>query len=154
MLHKALSSALIASLIGSSLLTGCANHFERSYKPAVTSDGTPVTPPTTPLLMWSQDLDSDGKTLAQEGYVLIGTSSIHAGVDHCYAPQAGGPGWINVSASEAKAAVAQGKRVRAAVVLLKVDFWVFPTSDDVGSPHCDATFFATYWAKAARPADT
>jgi hypothetical protein len=37
MLHKALLSALPASLIGSSLLTGCATPFERYYETAVTA---------------------------------------------------------------------------------------------------------------------
>jgi len=31
--------------------------------------------PATPQLVWSSDPDGDGKRLAQEGYVLIGTSS-------------------------------------------------------------------------------
>ena len=43
MSHKALFSALLASLIGSCLLTGCANQswFERFYKPASASHASP-----------------------------------------------------------------------------------------------------------------
>lgn len=35
----------------------------------------PVVPSASPQLVWSADLTGDGKRLAQEGYVLIGTSS-------------------------------------------------------------------------------
>jgi len=114
MLHKALFSALLASLIGSSLLTGCATQFEKSYKPAATAYGSPVTRPATallarsrdPVLLWSRDPNGDGNRLAQEGYVLIGTSSYDGAIDLSYAMDA----------------VAQGKKVGAAVVLLNVGF--------------------------------
>ena len=105
---------LILSLIGSFLLTGCASQFEKSYKPAVTAYGSPVTPPAAPpltrsrdpVLLWSSDASRDGKRLAQEGFVLIGTSSYSGAIDLAYAMDA----------------VAQGKKVGASVVLLNVDF--------------------------------
>jgi len=126
MLHKVLFSALLASLIGSSLLTGCASNFERFYKPAVTAYGSAVTPtaapPLTrsrdPVLLWSRDLNGDGKRLALEGYALIGTSSYNGALDLTYLEDA----------------VAQGKKVGAVVVLLRVDFSrdqdVMAVSDD------------------------
>jgi hypothetical protein len=114
MLHKALLSALLASLIGSSLLTGCATPFERYYETAVTAYGSPVTPPVTPLLVrsrdpmlpWLRDPYGDGDLNAQDGYVLIGTSSYDGAIDLSYAQDA----------------VMQGKKVGGAVVLLQVDF--------------------------------
>jgi hypothetical protein len=169
MLHKALLSALLASLIGSSLLTGCASPFERYYKPAVTAYGSPVTPPVTallvrsrdPMLLWSRDPYGDSELLAQDGYVLIGTSSYDGAIDLSYAQDA----------------AIQGKKVGAAVVLLKIDFttashyigvgeltpepwWCSPWSawacfgpDNVTGPAfgpigTTGAVFASYWAKA------
>ena len=105
MFDKALFGALLLSLVGSCLLTGCASPFERFYKPAATNYGSAVTPPATPVLIQSRDPDSDARQLEQQGYVLIGTASFHAGDEPWYEDEA----------------IAQGKRVGAAVVLLKVD---------------------------------
>jgi len=171
MLHKTrhrlrLLIALIASLSG--LLTGCASPFERFYKPAATRHGTSVTSPATPLFAWSQDPNGDGKKLAQEGYLLIGTSSFQSPLQllvpncsvlppdssldsyrfnepgfeqfHIWA-SAGAPGWTECGAFEAGQAFAQGKKVGAAVVLLnvQVDRWGISRN------------FASYWAKANDP---
>jgi len=154
MVQKTLFSALLASLIGSCLLTGCATPFEKSYKPAVSPSGSPVTPAATPplvrsrdpVLLWSRDPAGDGERLAQDGYVLIGTSSFDGAIDSQYAVDA----------------TIQGKKVGAAVVLLKVELatarhnmervepnlwnpngnWVPP-----GGLGDTGTVFASYWAK-------
>jgi hypothetical protein len=227
MLQKALFSTrnrallLIASLIGSCFLTGCASWFERFYKPAPPSYGSPNhpekayalseamprvpicgalathyigddaddamlpmlapglfsdilsasgasmthlgAPPPTPQFVWSSDPDGDGKLLAQEGYVLIGTSSFL------------GPGLFFSQTQQGlgqarEEATAQGKKVGAAVVLLNVPFTRVCAVSGAGGasnpleprvllasrlaqPHTTGTVFASYWAKAS-PAGT
>jgi hypothetical protein len=134
---------LLASLIGSSLLTGCANSpswksswsgpFEEFYKPAATAYGSRAAAPATPLLVLSRELDGVAKVLARKGYVLIGTSSFDGLID---------------DTSSRHLAVIQGKNVGAAVVLLKVETreWL-PACADC-SWRKKSNVFAWYWAKA------
>jgi len=90
------------------LLDGCASGFEKFYTPApVSGTFTPLPPPPTPQLFGhSNDLQSDGKHLREQGYVLIGTSSFY------------GP----ANRSNAQQAVAEGKKVGAALVMVKSDY--------------------------------
>ena len=222
--------ALILSLGGSCLLTGCASWFERSYKPASASYGStkhlerayapsetmprvpicgamashnfiyatvdengkaavlgtlapgqftdilsesgasavsskvtqlsigPVVPPASPQLVWSADLTGDGKRLAQEGYVLIGTSSFLGwGVFFSQTGQG--------IAQATQEVTAQGKRVGASVVLLNLPFTTVCAVKGEGAasnpleprlllaawitqPHAAGTVSASYWAKA------
>lgn len=140
MLPKALSSVLIGSLIGSCLLTGCESNYERFYKPARVSHGSVIAPPATPLVVRVLDPQSAGKQLAQKGYVLIGTTSFTGAFDLEFVQKA----------------AAQGKRVGAAVVLLKVEVDTFRDAGYVAylqfDPHNGnyfvGTYYATYWAKA------
>jgi len=131
--------ALIASLSG--LLTGCASPFERFYKPAPQTHGATVTPSDAPLVGWSGDLDQDAKILAQEGYVLIGTSHFQgAAIESAF----GG--------TYEQQAIAEARRVGAAVVLLNVDSHVVVGNapdfgvNDAGDPRIKMV--ASYWAKA------
>ena len=150
---------LVVSLISSCVLGGCGNPFERFYKPT-TSTGTLVTPPTSPLFAWSQDLDGDGKQLAQNGYVLIGTSWFQSppfdGLECQYLTDR--PWWWSeCGLSEAEAAVAQGKRVGAEYVLLKVKFSAWEPCGVPGPIMCPTLmpppiWSASYWAKTD-PAD-
>jgi hypothetical protein len=150
MMHKALAGALLASLIGSCLLTGCASPFERFYEPAGTAHGSGVTPSATSLLVCSRDADRDGKRLAQAGYVLIGTSSYDGAIDLSYQQDA----------------AIQGKKVGAAVVLLEVHAATILNGSNAlhgvthympGAPAgaeaafeipATGTVCASYWAKA------
>ena len=128
MLHKALFSALLASVIGSCLLTGCATPFERFYKPAASANGSRVIPPATPLLVPSRDSEGAGEQLAREGYALVGSSYFITGQndDSFYKDQA----------------ITQGMKVGAAVVLLQVDY------TNVRADGCCARVSASYWAKS------
>jgi hypothetical protein len=142
MLPRALFSALLASLIGSCLLTGCATPtpFERSNKPAVTACGAPVTPPAAPLLVWSREPDGVSKPLTQKRFVLIGTSSFDGVIDDL---------------SSRHLAVIQGKKVGAAVVLLKAECaysnwwseWLPPWESC--SWRGRRSVLASYWTKAS-----
>jgi hypothetical protein len=82
---------LIAGLMSSCLLMGCASnfHFERFYKPAATLEGAPAVTlqprATPPQLVYSQDPDRDGRLLRQYGYALIGTTSFYGAADLPYA---------------------------------------------------------------------
>lgn len=140
---------LVASLLSSCLLLGCASnfdHLERFYKPTATREGAPAVtlqPRTTPpQLVYSHDPNMDGRLLRQHGYVLIGTTSFD-----------GAPG----SSHAARVAVAQGQKVGAAIVLLKDRS--YSTSccrlDDESiqvTSEGDSNF-ASYWAKSD-PANT
>jgi hypothetical protein len=123
----------------------------------------PVVPPASPQLVWSADRTGDGKRLAQEGYVLIGTSSFLGwGVFFSRTGQG--------IAQATQEATAQGKRVGASVVLLSLPFTTVcavkgggPASNPlearlllaawITQPHAAGTVFASYWAKAS-PAGT
>jgi len=126
--------ALIAGLGSLYLLTGCANEFARFYKPAPADYGQLIVAPATPQLLWSGHPDADAKQLAEAGYVLIGTSSFHGGPD----PQC------------EKEALAQGKSVGAAIVLLKVEFGFMGSHGrhmaQVDEP-ATGEFFASYWGR-------
>jgi len=197
---------LILSLIGSSLLTGCADQswFERFYKPAPASHASPnhlekayavseaipicgpireplptgvsglfwgilsasgtstvrSNPPATPQLVWSSDPDGDGKRLAQQGYVLMGTSSFLSWEEFSFSNTAQGRTQQAIEQS-----TAQGKRVGAGVVLLKVPYTMVCAVGEGGAsnplelrelravevvgPHTGV--FASYWAKANAP---
>ena len=124
MRHMALSkmlcrAMLIASLISSCLLMGCESnfdHFVRFYKPAATREGAPAVAlqprATAPRLVYSHDPNRDGRLLWQHGYVLIGTTSFNGAPDLSYEDHA----------------VAQGRKVGAAIVLMMNGFsdWVIP----------------------------
>jgi len=134
---------LIASLMSSCLLMGCASnfHFERFYKPAAPLEGAPAVtlqPRTTPpQLVYSQDPDRDGRLLRQYGYALIGTTSFYGAADLPYAEHA----------------AAQGQKVGAGIVLLKSRSYALG-DQLLGNPDArGATYFASYWAKSD-PANT
>ena len=126
---------LIASLISSCLLMGCASnfHFERFYKPAATHEGAPAVSlqprATPPQLAYSHDPDRDGGLLRQDGYVLIGTTSFNGAADLPLADHA----------------VAQGQKVGAAIVLLEVRRYSY--GESAGFDAAGASYFASYWAK-------
>jgi hypothetical protein len=126
---------LIASLMSSCLLMGCASnfHLERFYKPAATLEGAPaVLQPraTPPQLAYSHDPDRDGGLLRQDGYVLIGTTSFDGAADLPLADQA----------------VAQGQKVGAAIVLLNVRSYSYSRSV------LDGTFYVSAdYASCVRP---
>ncbi|HEV2228174.1 MAG TPA: hypothetical protein VGR86_04395 [Steroidobacteraceae bacterium] len=124
-------NAPIAGLMGMCLLTGCASPFASFYEPA--PHGSPVTRQATPFFEWSHDPDGDGKLLAREGYVLIGTSSFSA-------VTLADDAWFKAQA------VTEGMRLGAAVVLLQAD------STDVLADGCCLRLFASYWGAADRPA--
>jgi PDZ domain len=91
------------------LLAGCATSgFEKFYNAlpgseTVASNPMYEKPPTTPkLYMYSSDPKSDAKHLAEDGYVMIGTSSF-------FGPSKNG---------KQSLAIEQGKKVGAAVVML------------------------------------
>jgi hypothetical protein len=137
---------LIASLMGSCLLMGCASnfHFERFYKPAATLEGAPaVLPPraTPPRLAYSQDPDRDGRLLRRDGYALIGTTSFYGAADLPYAEHA----------------AVQGQKLGAAIVLLKSRSYRYSRGVLDGSFYVSdaagASYFASYWAKSD-PANT
>jgi len=134
---------LTAGLASLSFLISCENEFARFYKPASTDHGTPVVASATPRLFWSSNPDGDAKQLAQAGYVLIGTSSFHAGT---------------YPTSE-KDAIAQAQKVGAVVVLLKAEFTHMGSEGERMASAGDAPtgkFFASYWGRAidAPGADT
>jgi len=128
---------LIASLMSSCLLMGCASnfHFERFYKPAAPIEGaSAVSPPraTPPRLLYSQDPDRDGGLLRHNGYALIGTTSFYGVADLPYVEHA----------------AAQGQRVGAAIVLLNSRSYSLGGDAPLGNPVKGATYFASYWAKS------
>ena len=130
---------LIAGLISSCLLMGCASnfHFERFYKPATTVEGAPTglqPRATAPQLVYSQDPDRDGRLLRQYGYALIGTTSFYGAADLPYAEHA----------------AAQGQKVGAGIVLLGSRSYHLGGDALLGNPDArGATYFASYWAKSA-----
>ena len=71
---RAFALVALVSLGGSCLLAGCASYFQTTYKPATAGHGSLIAPPATPEFRWSLDPDRDGRRLAEQGYVLIGTS--------------------------------------------------------------------------------
>jgi hypothetical protein len=126
MLPKAFISALIPSLIGACLLTGCSP-FARFYQPAANSHGPAVSPQTAPSFKWSRDPAADSEQLSRQGYVLIGTSSFVGATftyDLFYKDQA----------------VTQGMKLGAALVLLQADY------NNAVSDGCCVRVFASYWA--------
>ena len=137
---------LIASLISSGLLMGCASkfdHFERFYKPAATRESAPAVtaqPRTTPpQLVYSHDPDRDGRLLGQHGYVLIGTTSFNGEPHLSYVD---------------RAVVTQGQKVGAAIVLLKTRSYSTITSccepevSFLGPAEGGVSYFASYWTKS------
>jgi hypothetical protein len=118
----------------------------------------PVVPRASPLLVWSADPTGDGKRLAQEGYVLIGTSSFFGW--GAFFSQTG-----QGIAQATQEATAQGKRVGASVVVLSLPFTTVCAVSGAGAasnpleprlllaawitqPHAAGAVFASYWAKA------
>lgn len=92
------------------LLAGCAaNGFEKYYSPSPGSDKIANSPwyekppPVPKVYNHSNDPQADAKRLAEDGYMLIGTSSF-------YGPSKGG---------RESLAVEQGKKVGAAIVMVK-----------------------------------
>ncbi|MGP8035629.1 MAG: hypothetical protein ACLPQ6_15985 [Steroidobacteraceae bacterium] len=130
MLPKAFCNALLSSLIGACVLTGCASSFARFYEPASSVRGPPIAPPR---FEWSSDPDKDGQQLARQGYALIGTSSFVGSNFHD-------------SLVDQDQAVTQGIKVGAAVVLLRIDL------NDVVAGGCCVRLFASYWAVSGQPA--
>lgn len=140
MRHQALIKSpyrvlLIAGLLAACVLTGCASGFEEYYKPAATSNVSPATPVSAPLLIQSRYPDIDARQLEQEGYELIGTSYFITG------QLATGPLDDSFYTDQA---VKQGKKVGAAIVLLQVD------NAAVLGDGCCRKVFASYWADLAR----
>lgn len=119
--HRAvLLIALIVSLAGACLLTGCASVYVRFYEPAPNSPGSPVTPEASPLYTYSRNPDRDGKQLAREGYVLIGTSCFLGEAD----PRTPDRSYAG------KQAMRQGMKLGTAVVMQHFNsatfgYWVF-----------------------------
>ncbi|HEV2472683.1 MAG TPA: hypothetical protein VGS41_08470 [Chthonomonadales bacterium] len=94
-------------------LCACAGEYARYYEPA--PHGSLVPSQGSPLFKYSRNPDRDGKQLAREGYVLIGSSCFLAG---------------SPVPSMYQQAMTQGMKVGAAVVLLHIhftpeDWWVF-----------------------------
>jgi len=93
-------------------LLGCANSFEQFYRPTAAAAeivGKPymVPLPAVPsLYSHSSDVQADAKRMAEEGYILIGTSSFSGATDKVHESQA----------------IEQGKRVGAAVILMKSQY--------------------------------
>jgi hypothetical protein len=94
------------------LLAGCASGFEKYYRPApaaalALAAPTLAPPPPTPAVYtYSSNVQADAKRLAEDGYAFIGESSFY------------GP----ANKSNQEQAVAQGKKVGAAVVLFKSEY--------------------------------
>lgn len=133
---------LITSLIVSGLLSGCESHFdrfERFYRPVATLEGAPQPGAAPPKLIYSLDPGRDEGRLQQDGYVLIGTTSFNGSPDLSYAD---------------RAAVAQGQKVGAVVVLLRAHSHNTLTTccwldDSVqASSGGGVAYFASYWAKS------
>jgi len=117
-------------------------------------------PAATPQLVWSSDPDGDGKRLAQEGYALIGTSSFWGWGGFFSHTQQG----LGQATEES---TAQGKKVGAAVVLLRVPYTTVCAvgaggasnplelhvlrADQVAGPRANTIVFASYWTKANAP---
>ena len=145
LLNMQCRARLIAALVSSCLLMGCASsfdHFERFYKPAATREGAPAVTTqaraTPPQLVYSHDPERDGRLLRQDGYVLIGTTSFNGAPDLSYAD---------------RAMVAQGQKVGAAIVPLKARSFSYSTSccslDEALEVTSEggASYFASYWTK-------
>lgn len=95
-------------------LCACASEYALYYEPVL--HGSLVPPQRSPLYKYSVHPDRDGKQLAREGYVLIGTSCFLGGR----------------SPEEIMQAMRQGTKVGAAVVMQRfhyqgeaLDYWVF-----------------------------
>lgn len=117
----------------------------------------PVVPPASPQLVWSADPTRDGRRLAQQGYVLIGTTSF-MGWGHFFSQTQQGIGQAT------QEALAQGMRVRASVVLLDLPFTTVCAVNGgeaalnpleprlllaawIKQPHAAGTVFASYWVR-------
>ena len=91
-------------------LVACASGFEKFYTPApaatLASMATLPAPATPQLFVHSDDLQSDGKRLREQGFIFIGSSSFY------------GP----ANRSNSQQAVTQGKKVGAAVVMVKSQY--------------------------------
>lgn len=141
-----LLTAIIVSFGSTCFLQGCASGFARFYKSASANSAPLAVAPATPQLVWSRDPGRDGKQLAQQGYLLIGTSSFRTVGDPWYE----------------KEAVEQGKKVGAAVVLLSVNWGLarygYPSYQqgyaDADAPGADVpaihAYFASYWGEPTR----
>jgi hypothetical protein len=94
------------------LLTGCANGFEKYYRPAPAAQLAQAAPQLLPpppeptVYLHSADMQADAKRLREDGYVYIGESSFY------------GP----ANRSNQDQAAEQGKKVGAAVVLFKSQY--------------------------------
>lgn len=101
---------ILQALLGLLVVTACASGFEKFYTPAPPNALAAVVtlpPPQTPqLFAHSDDLQLDGKRLREQGFIFIGSSSFY------------GP----ANRSNAQQAVAQGKKVGAAVVMVKSQY--------------------------------
>lgn len=101
---------LIILAIFALLLTGCAvNGFEKYYTPQPGADkilsnpSVEMAPAVPKVYAHSSDINADAKRMAEDGYVLIGTSSFF------------GPSKTGTQSQ----AIEQGKKVGAAVILVK-----------------------------------
>jgi hypothetical protein len=99
-------------LIIAVLAIGCASGFEKFYTPdpnaqAILKATATLPAPDIPQVFGhSNDVMADAKRMAEDGYIYIGSSSFY------------GP----ANKSNQAQAVAQGKKVGAAVVLFKTDY--------------------------------
>ena len=99
-------------LVVAALAVGCASGFEKFYTPVPNADAilklpSVLPPPAIPQLFpHSNDVQADAKRLNEDGYVYIGSSSFY------------GP----ANKSNQSQAIAQGKKVGAAIVLFKTDY--------------------------------
>jgi len=129
MLTKLASRTLPAGLAGALLLCGCASPFALFYDPARHAHPAAAVQQAEPVLELSRDPDADGRRLAQEGFVLIGSSFFFGSAltDHLmYRTEA----------------VAQGMKLGATLVLLDADY------NDVVADGCCVRLFASYWTAA------
>ena len=103
----------LATAVGC-LLSGCASGFAKFYTPApnaqiiLNSPRVLPAPETPQLFLHSNDVQADAKRWPEDGYVYIGNSSSY------------GP----ANRSNQSQAIEQGKKVRAAIVLLRLNTWI------------------------------
>src|ERR1039458_1833571 len=99
-------------LVVAALVAACASGFEKFYTPdpnaqAIFKNPLTLPAPKTPqLFLHSNDVQADAKRLREDGYIYIGASSFY------------GP----ANRSNQSQAIAQGKKVGAAIVLFKTDY--------------------------------
>jgi hypothetical protein len=103
---------LISAILASLLLSGCVNGFEKYYSPApgserISSSPYMDKPPAEPrVYAHSSDPNADAKRLAEDGYVLIGSSSFYGPANKVTQAQA----------------VEEGKKVGAAIVMVRSSY--------------------------------